>query len=166
MRLCSSAGQFTFQTFRRKQRDFRTAHTWGGGIRTLLVTPLLREGTAIGLINIRRTELKPFTDKQVALLKPSPPRRSSPSRTCGCSRNCRNATRIARGVGASDGDDRGARIISRSPTDLQPVLDAIVESAARVCGTTRCYESARASYRCRGRILDRCLIAARRDQYR
>ena len=29
MRLCSSAGQFTFQTFRRKQRDFRTAHTWG-----------------------------------------------------------------------------------------------------------------------------------------
>ena len=41
----------------------------GRGIRTLLVTPLLREGTAIGLINIRRTELKPFTDKQVALLE-------------------------------------------------------------------------------------------------
>jgi putative methionine-R-sulfoxide reductase with GAF domain len=39
------------------------------GIRTLLVTPLLREGMAIGMINIRRTEVKPFTDKQVALLE-------------------------------------------------------------------------------------------------
>jgi GAF domain-containing protein len=34
-----------------------------------LVTPLLREGTAIGVINIRRTEFKPFTEKQVALLE-------------------------------------------------------------------------------------------------
>ena len=41
----------------------------GRGIRTFLVTPLLREGTAIGLISIRRTEVKPFSDKQVALLE-------------------------------------------------------------------------------------------------
>jgi GAF domain-containing protein len=41
----------------------------GRDIRTFLVTPLLREGTAIGVINIRRTEVKPFTDKQVALLE-------------------------------------------------------------------------------------------------
>src|SRR5262249_2852756 len=39
------------------------------GIRTYLVTPLLREGTPIGVIAIRRTELKPFTDKQVAMLE-------------------------------------------------------------------------------------------------
>ena len=39
------------------------------GTRTFLVTPLLREGTAIGVINIRRTEVNPFTDKQVALLE-------------------------------------------------------------------------------------------------
>src|SRR6185503_11169538 len=41
----------------------------GRGIRTFLVTPLLREATAIGLISIRRTEVKPFSDKQVALLE-------------------------------------------------------------------------------------------------
>jgi signal transduction histidine kinase len=39
------------------------------GYRTLLATPLLREGIALGVIAIRRTEVRPFTDKQIALLK-------------------------------------------------------------------------------------------------
>src|SRR5499433_3524749 len=50
---------------------FPDSVAWGSDqhIRTFLVTPLLREGTAIGMINIRRTEMKPFTDKQVVLLE-------------------------------------------------------------------------------------------------
>jgi signal transduction histidine kinase len=39
------------------------------GYRTLLATPLLREGVALGVIGIRRTQVRPFTDKQIALLK-------------------------------------------------------------------------------------------------
>ena len=39
------------------------------GIRTTVVTPLLREGVAIGCISVRRTEVRPFTDKQITLLK-------------------------------------------------------------------------------------------------
>jgi signal transduction histidine kinase/HAMP domain-containing protein len=39
------------------------------GIRTALATPLLREGIPIGVINIRRTAVRPFTEKQIALLK-------------------------------------------------------------------------------------------------
>jgi GAF domain-containing protein len=39
------------------------------GTRTLLATPLLREGAALGCIVVRRTELRPFSDKQIALLK-------------------------------------------------------------------------------------------------
>ena len=39
------------------------------GTRTLLVTPLLREGVPIGAINIRRTEVRPFSEKQIGLLK-------------------------------------------------------------------------------------------------
>ena len=39
------------------------------GTRTVLATPLLREGVAIGAIMIRRTEVRPFTDKQIKLLE-------------------------------------------------------------------------------------------------
>ena len=39
------------------------------GVRTILATPLLREGTPIGAILIRRTKVRPFTEKQIALLK-------------------------------------------------------------------------------------------------
>jgi len=39
------------------------------GVRTMLVTPLLRDGAAIGAIAIRRTRVQPFTPKQIALLK-------------------------------------------------------------------------------------------------
>ena len=39
------------------------------GVRTVLATPLLREGVAIGAIMIRRMEVQPFTDKQIKLLE-------------------------------------------------------------------------------------------------
>ena len=110
------------------------------GHRTILAVPLLREDEAIGALAIRRTEAKPFTDKQIELVTTFADQAVIAIENARLFDEVQARTRdLSESLEQQTATSEVLGVISSSVTDAQPVFDMIADSAARLCEAQFCF---------------------------
>jgi signal transduction histidine kinase len=103
------------------------------GYRTILSVPLLREGVPLGTILLRRSVVDPFSDKQIALLKTFADQAVIAIENVRLFKELQTSNRdLTTALDKQTATSDILRVISQSQTDVQPVFDAILDSAVRL----------------------------------
>jgi signal transduction histidine kinase/putative methionine-R-sulfoxide reductase with GAF domain len=104
------------------------------GHRTILAVPLLRKGNAVGVIVLRRLEVKPFAKNQIALLQTFADQAVIAIDNSRLFEAEQAKTReVEEALEIQTATAGILRVIASSPSDLAPVLSAVAESAAHLC---------------------------------
>jgi GAF domain-containing protein len=104
------------------------------GHRTTLAVPLIREDRALGTILVRRTDVRPFDDRHIALLKTFADQAAIAIENARLFDEVQAKTKdLTEALAYQTGSSNVLRVIASSPTDVDPVLKAIVESARELC---------------------------------
>ena len=104
------------------------------GFRTVVSTPLLREGQPIGAIAIRRVEIRPFSDSEIKLLETFADQAVIAIENVRLFKEleARNAE-VTESLEQQTATAEILSVISSSPTDVMPVLEAVAHRAAQLC---------------------------------